>query len=62
MPLFMQENYLKGNYSKSAHLGGMDKDLRNLELVSMAAEAMSDGDLVDRMIHGCDILSHQFSR
>lgn len=52
MPLFVQENYLKASYSKSSNLGGRDKELRNLELVSMAAEAMSDGDLVDRVIHG----------
>lgn len=49
----MQENYLKANYSKSSNLGGIDKELRNLELAALAAEAMSDGDLVDRMIHGC---------
>ena len=52
MPLFMQENYLKAKFSRSSSLGGVDKDLKDLELISLAADSMSDGDLVDRMIHG----------
>lgn len=51
--LMLQENYLKTN---SAVLGryseGRDKKLKALELADQAAESISDGDLVDRMIHG----------
>jgi replication factor C subunit 1 len=50
--LMIQENYLK---SKPAALNGYSGRLQNLkylELVDQAAESISDGDLVDRMIHG----------
>lgn len=53
MPLFVQENYLKMRYTRSAGLSGHEKTLKDLELMSAAADSMSDGDLVDRMIHGC---------
>ncbi|KAK4704443.1 replication factor C subunit 1, partial [Phenoliferia sp. Uapishka_3] len=52
LPLFVQDNYLKGKFSKSSNLQGPDKTLKDLELMTKAAEAMSDGDLVDAMIHG----------
>ncbi|KAK4039132.1 replication factor RFC1 C terminal domain-containing protein [Parachaetomium inaequale] len=50
--LMIQENYLR---AKPAALGGYDarmQRLKHLELVDQAAESISDGDLVDRMIHG----------
>ncbi|KAK4152747.1 replication factor RFC1 C terminal domain-containing protein [Chaetomidium leptoderma] len=52
--LMIQENYLR---SKPAALGGSGhndrlQNLKYLELVDQAAESISDGDLVDRMIHG----------
>lgn len=52
--LMIQENYLK---AKPAGLSskGYDKreeNMKYLELVDRAAESISDGDLVDRMIHG----------
>ncbi|KAL9617397.1 MAG: hypothetical protein Q9160_007801 [Pyrenula sp. 1 TL-2023] len=51
--LMLQENYIKTN---STILGryseGRDKKLKALELADKAAESISDGDLVDRMIHG----------
>ena len=52
--LMIQENYLR---SKPAALAGKSYDarmqrLKYLELVDQAAESISDGDLVDRMIHG----------
>ncbi|KAK8130254.1 ATPase family associated with various cellular activities (AAA) domain-containing protein [Apiospora kogelbergensis] len=50
--LMIQENYLR---SKPALLGGghkREQDLKALELMDKAAESISDGDLVDRMIHG----------
>ncbi|ODN75992.1 hypothetical protein L202_05958 [Cryptococcus amylolentus CBS 6039] len=54
MPLFMQEHYPKTNPSKLQNLNGREKDLKNLELLSKAADSVSDGDLVDRMIHGSE--------
>ncbi|CAI4217322.1 unnamed protein product [Parascedosporium putredinis] len=52
--LMIQENYLK---TKPALLNGKgysprEAKLKALELVDKAAESISDGDLVDRMIHG----------
>ncbi|AEO61954.1 hypothetical protein MYCTH_2312776 [Thermothelomyces thermophilus ATCC 42464] len=52
--LMIQENYLR---SKPAALNGNNyparlQNLKWLELVDQAAESISDGDLVDRMIHG----------
>jgi replication factor C subunit 1 len=50
--LMIQENYLR---AKPVSLGGYDarmQRLKHLELVDQAAESISDGDLVDRMIHG----------
>lgn len=53
-PLMIQENYLK---SKPLGLGGKgynrrEEKLKYLELMDQAAESISDGDLVDKMIHG----------
>ncbi|OIW27341.1 DNA replication factor C, large subunit [Coniochaeta ligniaria NRRL 30616] len=52
--LMIQENYLR---CKPALLAGKgynarEANLKHLELVDQAAESISDGDLVDRMIHG----------
>jgi replication factor C subunit 1 len=51
--LMLQENYLK---TQPALLGGITnpkkQKLKALELAEKAANAISDGDLVDRMIHG----------
>ncbi|KAJ1299923.1 hypothetical protein OPQ81_005364 [Rhizoctonia solani] len=52
--LMIQENYLK---ARPAGLGGKgytkrEENLKYLELVDQAAESISDGDLVDKMIHG----------
>ncbi|GAA5961864.1 hypothetical protein JCM21900_006467 [Sporobolomyces salmonicolor] len=52
MPLFVQENYLKGRFSRASGCSGNDLALKNLDLMSRAADAISDGDLVDAMIHG----------
>lgn len=50
--LMLQENYLGTNPILSNSLTGKAKNLKMLELVDKAAESISDGDLVDRMIHG----------
>ena len=50
--LMLQENYLGTNPILSHTYSGKEKVLRLLELTDKAAESISDGDLVDRMIHG----------
>lgn len=51
-PLMMQENYLGTNPIRALQYSGKEKNLKMLELASEAADSISDGDLVDRMIHG----------
>ncbi|KAK0747501.1 replication factor RFC1 C terminal domain-containing protein [Apiosordaria backusii] len=52
--LMVQENYLRAKPNAISGLGmhPREQNLKYLELVDMAAESISDGDLVDRMIHG----------
>lgn len=50
--LMLQENYLGTNPIAASKYSGKEKNLKWLELVDRAAESMSDGDMVDRMIHG----------
>lgn len=57
MPLFVQENYIKGKFTRAVGTSGVEAQIKNLDLVCRAAEAISDGDLVDAMIHGCAPLS-----
>ncbi|KAF8075799.1 replication factor RFC1 C terminal domain-containing protein [Lyophyllum atratum] len=52
VPLFIQENYLKTQPSKVRDLEGPEKALKQLELMDRAASSISDGDLVDALIHG----------
>jgi replication factor C subunit 1 len=53
-PLMLQENYLGTNPVRSNKYNGdaKRKRLAELSLASLAADSISDGDLVDRMIHG----------
>lgn len=51
-PLMLQENYLGTNPIIGNNYHGREKDFKNLELVEQAANSISEGDLVDRMIHG----------
>jgi replication factor C subunit 1 len=51
-PLMLQENYLGTNPIKANSYGGREKQLKLLELADNAAQSISDGDLVDRLIHG----------
>ena len=53
-PLMLQENYLGTNPVRSVKYDSnpKKKKLANLDLISKAADSISDGDLVDRMIHG----------
>jgi len=50
--LMLQENYLKTQPSLASSYQGKERALKLLELFDSAAESISDGDLVDRMIHG----------
>ncbi|KAH5044551.1 replication factor C subunit 1 [Parastagonospora nodorum] len=51
-PLMLQENYLGTNPMQALNYSGKEQNLKKLELASQAADSISDGDLVDRMIHG----------
>ena len=50
--LMLQENYLHTNPILANSFQGKQKDLKVLDLVDRAAESISDGDLIDAMIHG----------
>ena len=50
--LMLQENYLKTSPAIANRYSGQERMLKCLELADRAAESISDGDLVDRMIHG----------
>lgn len=52
--LMIQENYLNARPAGLSSKGynKREENLKHLELVEQAAESISDGDLVDRMIHG----------
>lgn len=52
--LMIQENYLRSRPMVLNQRGytAREQNLKYLELVDQAAESISDGDLVDRMIHG----------
>ena len=50
--LMLQENYLGTSPIEATQYSGKDRALKHLELVDKAAMSISDGDLVDRMIHG----------
>lgn len=50
--LMLQENYLRTNPTLAGTYRDKEKNLKQLELADNAASSISDGDLVDRMIHG----------
>ncbi|KAJ3535977.1 hypothetical protein NMY22_g6245 [Coprinellus aureogranulatus] len=52
VPLFIQENYLKPQPSRLKNFEGVEKTLKGLQLMDAAASSISDGDLVDALIHG----------
>jgi len=52
-PLMIQENYLTAKPARAQNADSpKEHGLKVMRLVDQAAEAISDGDLVDRMIHG----------
>lgn len=50
--LMLQENYLRTRPVLGGGYQGKEQSLKLLELADNAASSISDGDLVDRMIHG----------
>ena len=50
--LIDQEHYLKTNLARTQKEEGPMKILQDLEHISKASDWISDGDLVDRLIHG----------
>lgn len=51
--LMVQENYLNTNPDRARAAGNAkEQEIKRLKLFSQAASAISDGDLVDAMIHG----------
>jgi len=50
--LMLQENYLKTKMARATGYNGKEHALKLLEMADNAASSISDGDLVDRMIHG----------
>ena len=50
--LMLQENYLRTRPTLGGGYQGKEQSLKLLELADNAASSISDGDLVDRMIHG----------
>ncbi|KAI6716557.1 hypothetical protein JHW43_000988 [Diplocarpon mali] len=50
--LMVQENYLSTKPSLASNMDAREAKLKALQLADQAAESISDGDLVDRMIHG----------
>lgn len=56
----IQENYLKTQPAKLRNLEGPEKSLKELELMDRAASSISDGDLVDALIHGLALMIASF--
>jgi hypothetical protein len=48
-----QENYLKHTFARAQGLVGRERTLKELQLMEQAADSISEGDVMDRMIHGC---------
>ena len=52
VPLMVAENYVKARPVLASRETGARQQIKQLELLRKASESISDGDLVDRMIHG----------
>lgn len=52
VPLFIQENYLKSQPARLKNYEGPERVMKELQLMDQAASSISDGDLVDALIHG----------
>lgn len=55
VPLFLQENYLKNAPARVASVNDTPEAvMKRLDLFSKAADSISDGDLIDRMVHSSE--------
>ncbi|KAH8822603.1 replication factor RFC1 C terminal domain-containing protein [Flagelloscypha sp. PMI_526] len=54
VPLFIQENYLKTVPARAKGYAGPEQELTTWSLLDKASHSISDGDLVDKLIHGPD--------
>lgn len=52
LPLLMHENYLKQKPASCMRDSGAVRDRNLLDLFSKASASISDGDVIDSMIHG----------
>jgi replication factor C subunit 1 len=58
-PLMIQENYIRMNPTDArADASGLEA----IELISKAADSLSDSDMVDSMIHGYDPFNHSLGK
>jgi len=54
MPLFVQENYSKFKFSRVSNLQGRELAMKSIELVQKASDSISEGDLMDSLIHSSE--------
>lgn len=54
MPLMVQQNYINLIPSEVNKYSGKERDVRLMQTITRAAESISDGDMVDRMIHSSE--------
>ncbi|KAJ1036725.1 hypothetical protein NDA10_007786 [Ustilago hordei] len=54
LPLMVAENYVKARPILLSQDSGPMKEVKHLHLLSKASESISDGDMIDRMIHASE--------
>jgi len=54
MPLMVQQNYIHHIPVEVTRLNGKERDVRLLQSITKAANSISDGDIVDSMIHSSE--------
>lgn len=54
MPLMVQQNYINQTPPKANRLTGKERDVCLLQEITKAASSISDGDIVDSMIHSSE--------
>lgn len=54
MPLMVQQNYLNQIPANVNRLSGKEKDVKLMQAMTKAADSISDGDMIDSMIHSSE--------
>jgi len=54
MPLMVQQNYINQTPSSINQYSGREREAKLMQTITKAAESISDGDVVDRMIHSSE--------